>query len=230
MEEKTKNLMQKIIEAEKKFPAIEKDANNPFAKSKYISLEEIVGKIKPPLLDQGVIFIQNFTVAEGGMTIDTTLTDGTESVVFTATIPLPEMKGVSITQMAGAAITYGKRYHLLSIFGLAAGEDLDQQDTSGLEKKAPPKPGLKTQDAEKPPQQKDERDEKARALWALVQAPCFSDAEREMIKKNGKGKSVEDLSKMLQAWQEIKDTRERMKSPEQFKEPDGDDVGQRDIF
>ncbi|RKX80952.1 MAG: hypothetical protein DRP58_12525 [Spirochaetes bacterium] len=93
----------------------------------YVDLAMIIDKSKPALLAHNLLIIQ--TVGEGkeeGISITTRLQHVSgEYLEDTFSLPLTTMKSVNNVQAMGASITYGKRYGLGAILGIATDEDVD---------------------------------------------------------------------------------------------------------
>ena len=98
--------------------SVKKDWNNPFYKSKYITLDNIMDKLQP-LLDKEGLVIFNMNIPWGVKTIVTDLTDTIVSEFV--------IDWVSDPQAMGKVLTYGRRYNLVSIFNILADEDDDAQ-------------------------------------------------------------------------------------------------------
>lgn len=98
--------------------SVKKDWKNPFYKSKYITLDNIMDKLQP-LLDQEGLFIFNMNVPWGVKTIITDLKDTISSEFVVNWIEDP--------QLLGKVLTYGRRYNLTSIFNILADPDDDAQ-------------------------------------------------------------------------------------------------------
>lgn len=111
---------------------IEKDAINPHFKNSYSSLNEVLGKVKKPLNDLGIVIVQRpgtdyymddkndyakSSIVTGLYTelIDTEDDSKVES--FTPFINSTDM------QKLGGAITYARRYSLVSMLGLEDADD-----------------------------------------------------------------------------------------------------------
>lgn len=129
---------QKLLEFQRKGITVEKDGTNPHFKSRYTSLNEVLRKVKPVLNDLGVVIIQapewsELEAEKAPFGLTTTLydtEDGTEVSCFVAFIGAVDM------QKLGGAITYARRYSLVTLLGL---EDEDD-DGNSASQKAVPKP------------------------------------------------------------------------------------------
>ena len=115
-----------------------KDADNPFFKSKYVPLENVVEAISNCGPKNGLSFVQWPKNDETGRVGVATLlmhTSG-EFIEFDAVF----MKADKETaQGAGALITYLKRYSLSAIYGITSDEDDDGNNSSGNNKSEPTK-------------------------------------------------------------------------------------------
>ena len=95
---------------------IEKDAANPFFKSSYSSLNEVLGKVKKPLNDLGVVIVQ--AVTTDGLV--TQLIDTSDDTTTSSVVPFV---GATDMQKLGGAITYARRYALVALLGLEDADD-----------------------------------------------------------------------------------------------------------
>ena len=104
--------------------AVKKDASNPFFKSKYATLDNVLETIGKPLENAGLSFAQ-FPSGESGLTTILMHESG-EWMEETFSVPLAK----NDPQGAGSAITYMRRYALGAILGLATEEDDDANSAS----------------------------------------------------------------------------------------------------
>jgi hypothetical protein len=118
---------------------------------KYADLASIIDATRGPLEDNGLMIIQGVVQAQmnGIVAISTRLMHTTgEFLECTYDIPMPDFgktkdgrDTVNIVQKMGAAITYGRRYGLASVLGIAVDEDIDaasEQDHRGHAADPPP--------------------------------------------------------------------------------------------
>jgi hypothetical protein len=102
-------------------PAI-KDSNNPFFKSKYADLKEVIDTVKIPLNSFGITFLQIVEVDEQGrQVVETTLLH--ESGEFISGKTLVVTAKQNDPQALGSAITYAKRYGLQAMCGIPTEDD-----------------------------------------------------------------------------------------------------------
>lgn len=125
-----KNLATALSLFHVKVDTIGKDSTNPFFKSKYASLSNILKSVKEPLIESGLVFSQ-FPNGESGLT---TILIHTESGEFIqADYTMNPSK--NDPQGKGSAITYQRRYALSAILGL----DIDDDDDGNAASQAPAK-------------------------------------------------------------------------------------------
>lgn len=122
-----------LVKAQSELKAAKKDSANPFFKSKYADLNEVISVVKEPLLKNGIAFLQIVTV-EG---VETTLLH--ESGEFISGVTPIVVAQANNPQALGSAITYARRYGLQSIVGLES-EDDDAESAMGRNKQAAVKP------------------------------------------------------------------------------------------
>lgn len=115
--ESIKNLAVALIKAQLAMGSAKKDSANPFFKSKYADLAEVVSVVKEPLLKNGISFLQVVT-AEG---VETVLIHESGEFI-SGTTPVVVAK-VNDPQALGSAITYARRYGLQAMLGIPAEDD-----------------------------------------------------------------------------------------------------------
>lgn len=96
--------------------SVKKDGTNPYYKSKYMTLDNIMEQLQP-LLDAEWLLVYNYNIDWGVRTI---VTDGIDTVYSEFKI-----QWVTDPQAMWKVITYGRRYNLVSIFNILADEDDD---------------------------------------------------------------------------------------------------------
>ena len=129
-----------------------KDANNPFFKSKYVPLENVVQVVDEAMMDTGLSYIQEIEdLEEGYLRVDTiVLHESGEYMVIKGSKVKPVKND---PQSSGSATTYARRYSLSTAFGIASDPDDDgngasqqaknnQQPKNTQQPKAQPKPEL----------------------------------------------------------------------------------------
>lgn len=120
----TKEIGSALITFHDNVETVKKDASNPYFKSNYASLDNILETIKVPLKESGLSFAQ---FPEGLSGLSTILMhESGEWIESAYIIPLAKQD----PQGAGSAITYMRRYALGAILGLATEEDDDANSAS----------------------------------------------------------------------------------------------------
>lgn len=98
-----------------------KSASNPHFKSKYADLASVVDACIPALNDCGIAVIQPTTDDEAGRFVETILIHGESGEVLKCRVPL--IVGKNDMQGYGSAVTYARRYGLMSMAGIAPEDD-----------------------------------------------------------------------------------------------------------
>ncbi len=111
------NLAKALVVAQAEIKTAKKDSANPFFKSKYADLSEVIDSVKEPLNKNGISFLQIVTT-EG---VETMLLH-TSGEFISGTTPVVVAKQ-NDPQALGSAITYAKRYGLQAITGLPTEDD-----------------------------------------------------------------------------------------------------------
>ena len=86
----------------------------------YAALPDILEVVRPSLAAQGLVLFQDATTTEGRTTITTRLAHTSGDWIEAGPLAVPHG---SDAQGVGSAVTYGRRYQLLAILGLAADDD-----------------------------------------------------------------------------------------------------------
>lgn len=118
--ESIKNIAKALITFHIKVDKVKKDAKNPFFKSTYASLSNILEAINEPLIESGLSFTQ-FPSGENGLT--TTLMHAESGEFMESDYTMKPVK--DDPQGKGSVITYQRRYALAAVLGLNIDEDDD---------------------------------------------------------------------------------------------------------
>lgn len=118
------NIYTKLLELQKKEIVVVKVGDNPHFKSNYATLNEVLGKIKKPLNDMGILILQ----APEKDGLRTTLLDTESNTKVECFMPYVE---ATTAQKLGSNNTYCRRYSLVTLLGLED-EDDDGNEASGL--------------------------------------------------------------------------------------------------
>lgn len=111
-------IYKKLLEFQKLGISIRKDKRNPHFKNDYASLNEVLDKVKPELNKMGVVIVQ---VPEASGLL-TQLVDTEDESIITSVVPFINPTDM---QKLGGAITYARRYALVSMLAL------EDDDTDG---------------------------------------------------------------------------------------------------
>ena len=127
--------------AQKAMPHIPLDATNPHFHSSFVSLPGLLAAIRPTLNDCGLVLTQWPTALEDGTpALRTRLMHGETGEYIEDTMPLLLAK--ADPQGQGSAITYARRYSLMSALGIAG--DTDDDGNAGSRVAASPGRGAAT--------------------------------------------------------------------------------------
>ncbi len=115
-------------------------ADNPFFKSKYTPLADLIDHVKPVMAKNGLAVIQSCGEgATGDTAVFTRLIHNSGEWIESDPVVVAAGKnkeGEVTPQAVGAAITYARRYGLAAILGVASEEDDDGNAASGVSKPA----------------------------------------------------------------------------------------------
>ena len=118
--ESIKNLALALNKAQAEMGAASKGKDNPFFKSKYADLAEVVKAVKEPFANNGLSYTQ-FPIENGGrIGVETILMHSSGEYItnsFTVNLSKQDAQG------AGSAITYCRRYALQAIAGIPSEDD-----------------------------------------------------------------------------------------------------------
>lgn len=115
--------------------AATKGANNPHFKTKYADLTSVIEAIKPALVKHGLFFTQNPRPHENGVEIETVLHHAGGECMSLGSLFVPADRNNA--QGFGSALTYARRYALVTAFGVPV-EDDDGNAASQPRKAAAP--------------------------------------------------------------------------------------------
>lgn len=106
-----------------------KDASNPFFKSKYVPLENVVEVIDEAIKGTGLSYSQEATSEGNYISVATHVFHDSGQFISFDPLSLPATKADA--QGFGSAVTYAKRYALSAVFGITSDQDDDGNATSG---------------------------------------------------------------------------------------------------
>lgn len=122
-----------LNEFQKEVEQPSKSADNPFFKSKYVPLENVISTIKKYAIPKGLSYFQDtLTKDNGEIGVQTRIMHVSGEFIETEPLYLPNDK--KNAQGAGSSITYARRYQLSAAFGLSSDEDDDGNGAAGVGK------------------------------------------------------------------------------------------------
>ncbi len=130
-----------LSKAQGAMASAKKDSSNPHFKSSYADLASVWDAIRAPLSDNELAVVQRITTRRGddGVYITSTLMHSSgEKMWDTCRMPVAQMTAHGI----GAATTYGRRYSLMGLVGIAPDDD-DDGNRDSLPFQGPPQQGKK---------------------------------------------------------------------------------------
>jgi len=122
-------IYESLAKAQSEFPLIKKTETNPFFKSKFAGLPSVLEVVLPILHKNGLFIVQS-PISEGervGIKTKIIHAESGDMVEDSFTMALAK----NDPQGAGSAITYARRYSLVSMLGLNVDEDDDANHASG---------------------------------------------------------------------------------------------------
>jgi len=119
---KKRTLAQAMLDFRANVDSVIMDSDNPFFKSKYASYNNVQETINPTLDLLGIVVVQAPNILDGVDVLNTKVyMADNPSDMIESNIRLLMPKGDM--QQLGGAITYARRYALVSLFGLATEDD-----------------------------------------------------------------------------------------------------------
>ena len=136
--DKTSELVKALAKAQEAFPAIAKDKEVHAGSRRYCyaELSTVIDAVKPVLLKNGIVLTHG--MESNGHSALTCRLSHTSGEWMESTYPLPQTAN---SQEMGSAITYGRRYTLCAMLGIAT-EDDDDGAAASQAKSAPKKSSL----------------------------------------------------------------------------------------
>lgn len=116
------SISEKLLEVQKRALVTHKSGFNPFYKSNYTTIDSVLIVLRPIFSDLGLGLMQPIISAskEGYLAIKTILFDDSDSLEFISEMPMP--KAID-PQDFGKAVTYLRRYQLVSMFIMSQEDD-----------------------------------------------------------------------------------------------------------
>ncbi len=118
-----------LAKAQGMFEQPKKTHENPFFKSKYADLADIISATRPGLAANELCIIQGAVAGDGGVVVVPTRLAHSSGQWLQFDVTLPTGKGDA--QAIGSAITYARRYGWSAVTGVASEEDDDGNGATG---------------------------------------------------------------------------------------------------
>lgn len=135
MSESVKEIAPALIAAQKEIVPVKRDKTNPFFKSSYVGLDTVLPEALRILNGHDLALIQTVGGADGGGTTLSTTILHSSGEWISDTQPLLLAK--EDPQGQGSAITYARRYGLMSALGIVGEEDDDGNVATTAARRAP---------------------------------------------------------------------------------------------
>ena len=125
--------MKRILEVQKEIGTLSKASTNPFFKSQYLDLNDLLDAVRPILNNHDLVLLQPI---KDSKVMSVIMDSETGEPLATSGLPLPS---ITDPQKLGSCITYYRRYTLKSLLAISEVDD-DGNKASAPEPK--PKPPL----------------------------------------------------------------------------------------
>jgi hypothetical protein len=116
-----RTMAQDLVRAFAEIEGAAKDKVNPAFKSKYADIASVIDAIKPVLARHNFAFYQRPQPSQEGVLVQTMLRHATGEEIDLGTLYVPANK--KDAQGFGSALTYARRYALMTAFGVPAEDD-----------------------------------------------------------------------------------------------------------
>ena len=142
MTTKTKvTIDERFFSALQEMPTVLKDKKNDFTKAKYATLNAILDAVKPILTKHGLAIFQTTKISDDGkiFLITSVVTEDSKMEIFSLPL-LEDLDNKNSAHSLGKAITYIRRYSIVTALCLATEDDDDGNSVQRKQvPKAPPK-------------------------------------------------------------------------------------------
>ena len=123
-------LVAALASAQLQFEPLHKGSDNPFFKSRYADLSQVIAATRKALADNGLVVMQTPVVRDKLAGVVSILAHKSGEWIEDELL-LPAGVAKFDAQTVGSAITYARRYSYQALIGVAAEEDDDANDASG---------------------------------------------------------------------------------------------------
>lgn len=196
-DEKTLTIAEAMAKVHEKLVQPKKDKENPFFKSKYVPLENVVEAIDNAIKGTGLAYMQLPFSTDNGVGVKTIVMTKDEKIESDLVLPSKKVDA----QAYGSVITYARRYALSAFFGITSDEDDDgneaTQQTSGqASKRAKPNSNIGQRAAQsKQPKPKSENLAKVENMFSNLSKLLDADQAKQIGQSAAESVGAEKLGK-----------------------------------
>jgi len=170
-----------------------KDSTNPHFKSRYADLYSVLDAVRPHLSAQGIAIVQIPSCIDGKVAVETRLLHKSGQWIGDGGGAWATCRDMS-PQSVGSAETYGRRYGLMALCGIAPADD-DGEAAQGRPQPAPPKAAPVRQPDPKP-EPKDAFPDQHDGVGQVKEVRALVTA----IKERAHPDRLKDLTLLIQAY------------------------------
>lgn len=116
-----KNIATALVKAQKEFGPALKSSTNPHFKSKYADLAACIEAVVDALNNNGIALIQQLSECDSGVIVETLFVHESGEIFNCGKLHVPASKHDA--QGFGSALTYARRYSVMSACGIAPEDD-----------------------------------------------------------------------------------------------------------
>lgn len=171
----TKNIATALVKAQMNMTKATKGAANPHLRSKYADLGSVMDACVPALNEAGIALLQPAGEDEKGRYVETLLIHGESGEQLSCKIPLIVQK--NDMQGYGSAVTYARRYGLMTMAGIAP-----EDDDGNAATKARPQQQRKPEPVVDQQQEPPERPQATDAEVSAAEAAISGKSDPDMLK------------------------------------------------
>lgn len=129
--------MKRLLEVKKQIGNLSKNSKNPFFKSQYLDLNDLLNAVEPLLHEQGLLLLQPIN---GGLVWSQIIDTENGSIIADSSIELPN---ITDPQKLGSCITYFRRYTLKSLLSISEVDDDGNKASQPTKQVVATKPTIK---------------------------------------------------------------------------------------
>jgi len=117
---KKETLVSALCRAQATISGVKKSGSNPYFKSSYSDLSDVIEAIREPFYENGLCYTQTIEILESGLQALSTVLMHESGETIKSQMILPQQLD---PQKMGSLITYYRRYSLMAICGIAPEDD-----------------------------------------------------------------------------------------------------------